>query len=344
MPAHLSWANLPFLTKLGSSHLYRMPKSSRHWLSGIRRHSTLRPKGPGRPRNWPISTLKPESLLPSDYLNISGAQCVRLTFTNSSVKTAQRMYFQKEPKLPLASQASTRFLADSLGFFYCAPRPGLPLLASSVRFRCTPSSSPSSFAAGHDLLLPNGLPWQVLVGQAAVAYPSLRVALLHEKFLTPQSVAEWHTRLGKTHGGRITPAIVIFGLQQRFPVNFAGHLWLHVVPASTVPQRFAILRLTDVFSSRVGRKRFHPFVGTGHAQFEVSSEDPNILHLRIVKLMSPVSRAVNVPEKAVNRMLPREGELLYHRRKGDGTVKPWSFDLRVQNNNGTAMRLLTGRS
>ncbi|KAJ7606006.1 hypothetical protein FB45DRAFT_388902, partial [Roridomyces roridus] len=296
----------------------------------------------GRPRGWPISTLKPELLSPSDHLNISDAHCVSLSFQYSRGKKSERMYYRREVWRSVGPRIYTPFPEEARGFFYCAPRPGLPSLASSVRFRCAPSSLPSSFAAGNDLLLPNGSPWQVLVGQAAIAYPALRAALLKEGFLTPQSLAEWHERLGKTEG-QITAALMMFGLQQQFPVNFARGLFLHVVPSGTAPQRVAALQFNHIFVSHAGKKRFHPFAGTGLAQFEVSAENSNIIHLRIVKLLEPASRAV--PEAVVGGILPREGHLFHHQSKGNGDPgKPWSFDLRVQNNNGTALRMLVGRS
>ncbi|KAJ7612753.1 hypothetical protein FB45DRAFT_303259 [Roridomyces roridus] len=295
-----------------------------------------------RPRHWPISTLKAELLSPSDHLNISGAHCVSLFFQYSGSKKSERMYYRREvSRAAVLPRIYAPFPEEARGFFYCAPRPGLPDLASSVRFRCTTSSSPSSFAVGYDLLLPNGLPWQLLVGQAAIAYPTLRAALLKEQFLTPKSLAEWHERLGKTEG-QMMPALMMFGLRQQFQVNFSSGVYLHVVPPDTAPQRVAAVQFNHIFVSQVGNKRFHPFVGTGLAQFEVSPDDPNILHLRIVKLLEPASRAV--PEAIVGGILPCEGHLYHHRSKGtDDADKPWSFDLRGQNKNAMALRMLVGR-
>ncbi|KAJ7609392.1 hypothetical protein FB45DRAFT_1038835 [Roridomyces roridus] len=307
------------------------PKAPRHGIHGPRWHSTLR-------RNKPISTLKPELLLPYDYLDIAHVRRTRLFFQNGSIDLSETVHYLSEDRI------YTPFPEDARGFFYCAPRHGLPALASSVRFRCTPSPFPSSFATGYDLLLPNGLPWQILVGQAAISYRDLRVFLLHEGFLTQASLLEWQTRLARKthHGGRHTAALMMFGLQQRFPINFAGALWLHVVPTNTTPRRGAEVRVEHIFDSRVGGERIRPFVGRGHAQFEVSPDDPNILNLRIVKLMGPVSRAY--PEEVTGRLLPREGELFYYRPRKDGTARPWSFNLRVQNKTGAAFRMLAGRS
>ncbi|KAJ7612779.1 hypothetical protein FB45DRAFT_1036990 [Roridomyces roridus] len=82
---------------------------------------------------------------------------------------------------------------------------------------------------------------------------------------------EWQTRLGKTHGG--IPAYDV-----RFAAAFFRQLssgvFLHVVPTNTAPQRSAELKLNHMFVSRVGGKLIRPFVGRGHAQFEVSPHDP----------------------------------------------------------------------
>ncbi|KAJ7609395.1 hypothetical protein FB45DRAFT_944371 [Roridomyces roridus] len=301
----------------------------RSHLHGISHVKTTAVGHTARPRHWPISTLKPELLSPSDHLNISDAYCVSLFFQYSRSTKSERMYYRREVGCLPGTFAP--FPEEARGFFYCAP----------VRFRCTPSSSPSSFAAGHDLLLPNGLPWQLLVGQAAIAYPTLRAALLKEQFLTPKSLAEWHERLGKTEG-QMTLTLMMFGLRQQFPVNFARGLFLHVVPPETAPQRVAAIQLNHIFVSQPGKKRFHPFVGQGLAQFEVSPNDPNILHLRIVKLLEPASRAV--PEAVVGGIPPREGQLFHHRFKREGDAgRPWSFDLRGQNKNALALRMLVGR-
>ncbi|KAJ7606024.1 hypothetical protein FB45DRAFT_951655 [Roridomyces roridus] len=303
---------------------------------GARRNSTMQPERRGRCPKLPISTLKPESLLPSDHRDISHVRLVRVFVADTSTPS----YFHSggEP-WQSGSRAHTRFPDNTRGFFYCAPRPGLPTIASSVRFRCTPSPSPSSFAEGHDLLLPNGLPWQILVGQAAISYPGLRAALIHEGFLTPQAVEEWHTRLGKTHG-RLSAALTMFSLHQLFPINFAAGLVLHVVPPDT--QRVAKLWLSQIFRTVVDGKSIQPFRGTGLAQFEVSPVNPDILHLRIVKLVEPVSRTV--PQDVAGGMpLPREGELFHHRPRSDGVCKPWGFNLRRQNKLGVAFRMLVGR-
>jgi hypothetical protein len=62
-------------------------------------------------------------------------------------------------------------------------------LEGGVRFRVASDKAPSSFDHGHDLLLPSGLPWQIILPQVA-CYKNLaatRDQLLKEHLVTSRT-------------------------------------------------------------------------------------------------------------------------------------------------------------
>ncbi|KAJ7767401.1 hypothetical protein DFH07DRAFT_880918, partial [Mycena maculata] len=114
-----------------------------------------------------VSTLMPALLTERDHVDLSGMKNARLSFPRT-VDRGVKFFYER-------GQFFTPFPPHARGFFYFGPRPGLPPLAASIRFRCTPTAHPSSFDDGYDLLRTDGLPWQWLPVQAAMsASPVLR--------------------------------------------------------------------------------------------------------------------------------------------------------------------------
>ncbi|KAJ7769569.1 hypothetical protein DFH07DRAFT_735913 [Mycena maculata] len=170
-----------------------------------------------------LSTLTPSLLTESDYLNLSQKHTIRLSFPLSAGHS-YLLYYELDRK-----NVQTPFPAHARGFFYFGPRPGLPLFAASLRFRCTPTAHPSSFDDGHDLLLSNGLPWQRLLVQAVMStFPILRDQLLREGHLTLDGLERWRIRLDG-RGGHVFSSRWLFGLHQQFPVDFGVDMNLVVV-------------------------------------------------------------------------------------------------------------------
>ncbi|KAF5351322.1 hypothetical protein D9758_007990 [Tetrapyrgos nigripes] len=101
------------------------------------------------------STLRPERLQPSDYVNLSYKRSHFLSYKGQR-PPSEVLYFktnaQKHP-----------FPKDTHGFFYHRPFPRdeQPLFAGGIRFRICPSDDPSTFKDGFDLLSEEGLPWQI---------------------------------------------------------------------------------------------------------------------------------------------------------------------------------------
>ncbi|KAJ7611725.1 hypothetical protein FB45DRAFT_315200 [Roridomyces roridus] len=326
----------------------------------------LKYKGPGLPpgtrRQRFISSLTPANIQTADFFDLSSLRRPSICFPTTPDDSEYQTYYENSPS---RRGEIYPFPPDTRGFFYFAPQPGLGPLASSFRFRCTPTADPTSWDEGHDLLRSNGLPWQTLVAQTAVSKsPFLRNQLLHEKYLTLKSLTEWHKRL---EGRQWLPSsYVLFGLRQLFPVDFGQSLNFHVLTKEKVYQA----RLRNIFSAnRKGTNCEYPFQGTGLAHFELSTTSPHLLHLRIVKILTPVtasdvgsesnSESASEAEaettsdadelRASGRLMrPREGALLSVLPRGrrrlaqteDDDGDPWTFDLRDKSAAATALRML----
>ncbi|KAJ7769568.1 hypothetical protein DFH07DRAFT_806489 [Mycena maculata] len=294
---------------------------------------------PGWPRGRRrriLSTLTPSLLMESDHLDLSQKHTISLSFPLTT-GLSYNLYYELDRKT-----VPTPFPAHVRGFFYFGPRPGLPPLAASLRFRCTPTAHPSSFDDGHDLLLPDGLPWQRLLVQAVVStIPTLRDQLLREGHLTLDGLEKWRKRVDG-HGARVFSSLWLFGLHQQFPVDFGGGINLVVVGE----ERIHFIRMNDTFVDKSGGSDRNPFKGSALAHFERSPTDPHILRLRIAEVLEPV--VASIPDAENSRIvLPRAGELFSVRRLGTGRSpllpgdgKPWAFDLRADTKRARALRVL----
>ncbi|KAJ7735406.1 hypothetical protein DFH07DRAFT_987384 [Mycena maculata] len=295
-------------------------------------------------RHSTISTLTPGLLTESDYLDLSGVYHLRLSFPLSGRSKQVRYVGRGFPHLQFLP-----FPPHARGFFYAGPQPGLPPLAASIRFRCTPSPFPSSFEAGEDLLRPSGLPWQILLGHAATApSPVLRDQLLREGHLTPQSLDEWAARVSVDDPNSPPPLLVsnrtLFTPHQRFPVNFQRPVDLTVLRA----HRAYALPLGPAFAESYRGMTRHPFAGAALAHFERNPTAPYLVHLRIATVFTPVDEAPPTPRtwSPARRMVPpRAGALVSFRHCPPGTESwnheaPWVYDLRRITPRTEALRAL----
>ncbi|KAJ7732368.1 hypothetical protein DFH07DRAFT_780972 [Mycena maculata] len=164
---------------------------------------------------------------------------------NVSFSLSKKFEYEDAGLVTSTRKVYTPFPAHTGGFLYFGPQLGLPPLAASVRFRCTPTANPSSFDDGFDLLMPNGLPWQKLL--PLHSFSSLCTSCFQ------------------------------FTLH-----NSSQQLNLTVVTKERVHSiRIPYIRF---FTSRQYR-----FEGSALAHFELSPTIPNTVHLRIVKILEPVS-------------------------------------------------------
>ncbi|KAJ7730684.1 hypothetical protein DFH07DRAFT_969069 [Mycena maculata] len=192
----------------------------------------LPPRARSRPRRI-VSTVTPSLLTDWDHLDFSGID---------------------------GGLSFPRTIDSHLLFLYFGPRPGLPSLAASLFFRCTPTAHPSSFDDGHDLLLPDGLPWQWLPAQAAVsASPALRDQLVHEGHLTPAALAKWRKRLSWVEGikPRVFPSNLLFALHQPSAIDFGRS----INPVVIGKNKLYSITFRYIFAGRAGGSIWHPFKG-----------------------------------------------------------------------------------
>ncbi|KZV71161.1 hypothetical protein PENSPDRAFT_650915 [Peniophora sp. CONT] len=98
-----------------------------------------------------VQTFHPKRLQSSDYLDLSLQTRYSLLVRNPSSAPGSpprrvQMQYQTTPPTP--------FPPDTRGFFYYSAD-------GMLRFRLAESSSPTDFAKGRDLELPNGVPWRI---------------------------------------------------------------------------------------------------------------------------------------------------------------------------------------
>ncbi|KAJ7173166.1 hypothetical protein C8R46DRAFT_1215127 [Mycena filopes] len=220
------------------------------------------------------------------------------------------------------------FPQNTSGFLYYHRPPNATPLEGDVRFRCTPTPSPSSFAAGHDLLLPWGGPWQILIPQ--LARRKEIAAQLVQQQLVPQAQLSRATELfGTKH---IHLPSILFRLNGEFRLNFTKNLYLQAVGEDAVHELAFVLDFCGKYRD----------TGSAVARFEPSIVDNRpVVHMRIVRLVEPFVRELHDP--AHRYVEPREGELLILVNPG-GHSKPWTFDLKRKIGPAVGLRALWNAS
>ncbi|KAJ7767393.1 hypothetical protein DFH07DRAFT_327087 [Mycena maculata] len=287
-----------------------------------------------------VSTLTPALLTERDHLDLSGIQWVNLSFPRT-VGPGFKFFYER------GVRQFTPFTPHARGFFYFGPRPGLPPLAASIRFRCTPTAHPSSFDDGYDLLLTDGLPWQWLPAQAAgSASPVLRDQLVHEGHLTLDAIAKWRKRFGWVEGSKthLSPSNFLFALEQLFAVDFGRQT---IAPLIVGEDDIYPAKMGYIFADQSRGSVYCPFKGSALVHFEQSPTAPHIIHLRIAQIVTPVVATDDAGQSRI--VLPRAGTLFSVRKwdsarrayfAGDG--EPWAFDLRTGSAAAEALGILVG--
>ncbi|KAJ7494870.1 hypothetical protein B0H11DRAFT_1609056, partial [Mycena galericulata] len=233
------------------------------------------------------------------------------------------------------------FPPGTRGFLYY--HHGTTPLGGGLRFRVTPdafrSPSPkSAFASGHDLLAPTGLPWGLRLPELALPrHTPLLAALVREGLVEPAHVA----RISEAFGGHAPPPRTIFSFQDVFPVDFqTAETSLNVVggegPAMHVQLRTFQSTLATTGKDPETLTSFYAYTGEALARLERATSPwhtatgRRVVHLRIVKLLTPVECVVDfdaVAKYCAIRMLePQEGELLRVSLSGQEATA-WEVDI-----------------
>ncbi|KAJ7720051.1 hypothetical protein B0H16DRAFT_392803 [Mycena metata] len=315
---------------------------------------TIRKKGPGRPQRSPlISTLNPELLRTSDYVDLSGRRCIHIGLRHNlngdddSRSPALFRYFQTSQPIAFPDKCA--------GFLYYHRDSHAAPLEGGLRFRCTPDDQPTSFSRGRDLLWPTGIPWQVIVPQLGrPMYQEFADQLLRENLASQAQISRCRELFDTV---KIYPSRILFRLDQEFPVDFASPPSLTVVAEkrqrvffSSIFTSFApaggFLRSAQAPTSdlepdepEVEKPRLvFPFTGSAVARFEPSMVNGRrVVHMRILRIVRPIASVFLNYE---GRLLePQEGELLTVALRGQAP-EPWKCDLARKNSTAAAFRAL----
>lgn len=163
----------------------------------------------------PISTLRPDRLIPGDFVDLSTKQ-------THPIRTL-RCDLDLEPSdVTYSSRFGTGYLLpfpkSTGGFFYYHVEPSLPPIAGELRFRVTQSSDPSSFQAGHDLLRPSKRTWsrpllQIMSNQPSLA--AIRQQLLDDGLVREDLLLHCERLLKTCHWAKTT-GVTLYSLDQPF--------------------------------------------------------------------------------------------------------------------------------
>ncbi|TFY69380.1 hypothetical protein EVG20_g3173 [Dentipellis fragilis] len=258
---------------------------------------------PNRKRRRPwFSTLDPTRLTPSDFCIISAKNRARPFREYRGVAPFQFYYSRLDgkPKFPPGTQGF---------FYYASPSRGSgPDEHGEVRFRVTPGDDVMDFAAGQDLLYPDGLPWKVTLGRIALhkTYNDVSVMLLRDNLVTEEMLAA--IRDGTFKYQRSPNRRLVSRIGQPFSVDLSRRHWLlNVVIGAEV----RLLRTMNPF--------WHPAAHRGRmiCCFEHHPQDrperpgdgsPRLV-IRVLKIVDLIMPPIASPQECAMDP-PTEGALL----------------------------------
>ncbi|KAF7981286.1 hypothetical protein HWV62_34195 [Athelia sp. TMB] len=307
-----------------------------------------------------VRTLDASKLRPSDHMDLTGSVRPILRFESLDDVPGYASHWS-QVRYSYHQGAIVPFPPDTRGFLYYHPAPSdKPDVTSEIRFRVTTADDAKAFAAGSDLLLPNGAPWRIpllrLVGEGrdsrTPSLSHLMAARLLEDGLVTKALLRKCRRLVKMTEvpAGLSRKIVIHSLGQPFPVDFAHN---RVLVTFLGAESTDITRTLAPWAS-VTKKGRPPYSGTALCCFEAypaeTSESEDTLAMRVVKLTSPVvAVAPDVPDVVP---LPREGELLKRlpepvfldNSTDMSKAQPWTLPPRVDKAEMEAIRDVIRRS
>jgi hypothetical protein len=154
------------------------------------------------------------------------------------------------------------FPHDCRGFFYYHLPSDLPRIAAEIRFRKTSGSDPSSFAAGSDLMLPNGIPWRIpllmIVTSDTAKYAALRDMLLNDRLISPMFLNKCMGRYRKLPIK--TSSTLLYSLGQLFHLDFSSQVRSLWIVGPTGAQNVRLWYLTA--SVTTDKCHLIPYAGT----------------------------------------------------------------------------------
>jgi hypothetical protein len=286
------------------------------------------PKGPLRIRPF-LSTLKPDELLPEDFVDMSFKPVEAISFAGVPASDKAELRY-------CHSGYQSRFPVHARGFLYYHQPMNMPPIAASIRLRCTSSHDPATFSQGKDLLNPNGLPWEVgMPTILSIRSPQIRDYLLHARIVVEAQMLQWKHALNLKR-----PDQPIYRLDQPFLVNFRSSCFRLMAIVGDFAGYFPILhifrdRRSQYFKSGLVGGTF-PYKGLlsnmclllyqSHdtsltsglalARFELSTlpehSGDHIIVMRILKFIEPVTCIIQNYDGRLP--FPREGDLFHRQR------------------------------
>ncbi|KAL1713000.1 hypothetical protein EV715DRAFT_296532 [Schizophyllum commune] len=247
-----------------------------------------------------VSTLDPSKLTDADRVDARDLRGIVL-----SVPSGAGME-DKPIEVNILAPRTGRFPLDAIGFIYWHDPPNRPPWGGAFRFRVAPPGT--AFADGHDLVSPTiGIPYEWGVSELQRDSPGA-IAALAAAGRIPRGVAvHAHTSLARGWIRTIT------NVRDPVIVYFEGRRDIRVL---TGDGRAHPLKLPACFQD--ARFRTNVYTGWALARFEHNPDDPNRLHLRIQKLLSPP--VPRFPDYDGFVPPPREGELVMM-----NTETPWEY-------------------
>jgi hypothetical protein len=158
-----------------------------------------------------LSTLKPDELLPTDFLDMSNMASPTISLAGVAYTTH------------LQFGTDVHFPDHARGFLYLH-QPSNDPITSSIRFRCTRSNDPATFDQGKDLIRYSGQTWDIKMPSILHSRLSLfRDHLLHDGILTNDQIVHWQRSQNFPSPMRLRKSLILSTLKpdELLPSDFA---------------------------------------------------------------------------------------------------------------------------
>lgn len=189
-----------------------------------------------------IDTIHKDRLRSSHFMDLSGKSQVRIFPVGPKTDVYHDIIYCPSEVFPIGSH----------GFLYCHTAGECP----EVRFRVTPRDDPNTFSSGHDMVLPNGLPWRLHMGSLTSDNSPLARVLVSDNLLDPEALSLW-----LDIPFQLTRRCTIVSIGEDFLVKFSSfhRVWL------AVAGRLHRLMLSNLFCNTRAVLAHHqmPYSGMG---------------------------------------------------------------------------------
>ncbi|KAF9558917.1 hypothetical protein CPC08DRAFT_709262 [Agrocybe pediades] len=255
-----------------------------------------------------------------------------ITLTHGSVQSF--IFYKAQAAEPESTslQQHLDFPPTANGYLYF--HKSTPEISSAIRFRVATNSSPFSFEAGHDLLLPptdygEELAWEIpllSIATSSTYRPFLQTIL--DEDLADRTLIERLWSLG--HGQKVRLSRlrkILYTIDQPFVVDLSRKVKLNFISSTGYvgPIEFAFF----AWRESAGGPRQFPYSGKVRVRFVLSPlrehhKNPSLL-LQYLEILTPIT--THLEEKRDFIGMPVVGE--YLRRKG----KLWTYPLKDETRN-----------